>query len=733
VGVALAQRQLPGCVVVVGTDTRVLFRRAYGYRAVDPAREPMTLDTVFDLASLTKPIATAASVMVLSERGTVSLDEPAARTLTELGTSQTATLRDLLLHTSGLPVETPVADFARGRPYALDRIFATAKAPPGARFQYSDLGFILLEEVVRRAASTDLATFAREAVFTPLGMRETMFQPPPELVSRIAPTEYRLGGMIRGEVHDPRAWRLGGVAGHAGLFSTARDLSRFAQAMLRGGANDSGRAMSERTLDAFTAPHDVPGAVRALGWDVRSAYSTNRGDGLSPRAYGHGGYTGTSLWIDPEKRLFVLLLSNRVHPNGKGSMNALAGKVAHLAATVAAPPYPRLEPGACDGTGGAPLTGIDVLRAEGFARLRGAKVGLLTNDGARAKDGRTTLEVLRAASDVSVVALFAAEHGLGARAEGAIAGGTDAATGLPLYSLYGASKSPSPEALASIDTLVVDLPDVGTRFYTYASTLRRAMEAAAPLGVRVVVLDRPNPLDGVTVEGPMLESARIDFANHHPLPVRHGMTLGELAYLFDADRHLGTRLEVVRVEGWRRRDLFEATGLAWTPPSPNLRTSDEALLYPAVGLLEATNLSVGRGTDAPFEQLGAPWIDGAALTDALVHAGLPGVSFEAARFVPSAAPYRGELCEGVRLRLTAKAAFESVHTGLTIARELAQRYAARWKSDGLVRLVGHAGVVDAVLGGRPWTDVLHAMDGDVRAFRDKREKYLLYPLEPCVR
>ena len=547
VATALAAHKLPGCVVVVGRHDRVLFERAYGSRSVEPTVTPMTLDTVFDLASLTKPVATASSVLVLADQGRVDSDAPLGKYLPELGARGVATLRQALTHTAGFLADTPYADYDGGADEAVRRIALHAlRYPPGSDTRYSDVGFLLLGEVVRRVTGKDVAAFAREAVFAPLGMTETGFLPGPELRLRAAPTENVDGRWLTGEVHDPRARLLGGVAGHAGVFSTPHDLTLFAQAML--GA--PGPAfLSPRSLRAFAAPHDVPRAVRALGWDVRSAYSANRGTALSPRAFGHGGYTGTSLWIDPEKDLFILFLSNRVHPSGHGEINPLAGAIADLAAAAVAPDERPVPSCPASPLHGQTETGLDVLARDGFARLAGRRVGLITNASGVSRDGKHDKDFLASAPGVKLVAIFAPEHGLGTDQDDLVADGRDAATGLPVYSLYGDHFSPTDAQLEGIDTLVFNLPDVGTRFFTYASTLHRALATAAKRGLRFVVLDRPDPLDGAHVEGPMLSAPR-SFVNHAPLPVRHGMTMGELALLFDAEDHLGTELEVVRLRGW---------------------------------------------------------------------------------------------------------------------------------------------------------------------------------------
>jgi len=717
---AIDAGKMPGCVLIVGRHDEVLVRKAYGSKALLPERVPMTLDTVFDLASLTKPLATSTSIMILAERGKIDLHAPASRYVPELARLPGFTVEQLLTHTSGLPAATPISDYALA---TLDDHSATMqklgvslegklKAQPGERFLYSDVGFIVLEEIVRRRAGRSLATFSKEEVFMPLGMVDTGYLPGPELRERAAPTEQRDGHYMQGDVHDPRAWVMGGVAGHAGVFSTADDLALYARAMLGKGALDGHRIVSEKTFDDWTARRDTSSGGRALGWDKDSRFATHRSTLLSPRAFGHGGFTGTVMWIDPGKDLYAVFLSNRVHPDGKGAVNPLVAELATLAIDAS-----------------ETKTGIDVLRAESFDRLKGAHVGLVTNASARAKDGTSTLDLLRAASPstLTLSAIFSPEHGIQAAAEGKIADGTY--HGVPVYSLYGDRASPTSTTLDGIDTLVFDLQDAGARFYTYASTMKLAMKVAGERGLRFVVLDRPNPIGGAEVAGPVLERA-LDkggsFVNHHALPVRHGMTMGELARMFADDGQLALRLDVVRMQGWVRREYFDHTGLAWTSPSPNLRSVDEVVLYPAVGLLESTNLSVGRGTETPFEVLGAPYVDGEALARNVKARGIPGLAVEEATFTPTASPHQGKVCHGLRLRVTDRARFEPVRAAVTIALALQELHAADWDVDHVDRMLQSKPALEAIKAGRSADAVVATWSTGLAAFVKKRERFLLY-------
>jgi uncharacterized protein YbbC (DUF1343 family) len=456
--------------------------------------------------------------------------------------------------------------------------------------------------------------------------------------------------------------------------------------------------------------------MRTLGWDVQTSYSANRGE-LFPvgASFGHTGFTGTSLWLDPGTRTAVIFLSNRVHPDGKGNVTRLRGQVATQAA--AAVGY---RPGT--------LTGIDVLAREKFARLKGRRVGLVTNHTGRDRDGTPTIDLLHRADGVMLVALFSPEHGIRGVLDARVPDGKDEKTGLPVYSLYeGKRRKPTAEQLQGIDTLVYDIQDAGCRFYTYISTLGLVLESAAEHGLRVVVLDRPNPIGGVAVEGPVRDAGRESFVGYHRLPVRYGMTLGELARLYNAERKIGADLEVVAMQNWRRDALYDRTGLAWVNPSPNLRSLTEALLYPGVGLLETTNVSVGRGTDRPFEWVGAPWLDGRRLAAVLAAERLPGVRFVPLRMTPTASVHRGQDCGGVQLIVDDWAQFQPVRTGLALACALRRLYPDAWQIDRYDVLLAHKATWEGMRRGADWRDLEKAWQADLDEFRKVRRRYLLYP------
>lgn len=679
---AIAEKKLPGAVLWIEHDGAT-YRRAYGNRALVPAVEALTEDTIFDAASLTKVVATAPSVWRLIELRQIALDEPARTYLPEL-VDGAITTRHLLTHTSGLPAGLDRSDKWSGYQEGVRR--ATRTLPlnrPGTIFRYSDINYILLGEIVCRVSGQSLDAFAKREIFAPLGMRDTGFRPP--LSSRIAPTEQTSDGMLRGVVHDPTARDMGGVAGHAGLFTTAADLATFARAVLDGRFP---RAMTERQ-----SPPEVA-IQRAGGFDIDSHYSRPRGEHFPVGSFGHTGWTGTFLWIDPSSRTFYICLSNRVHPDGTGSVVALQRRLGTLVAeSLRGVTFPKAAPRVrYPISDGEAQNGIDVLAASQYALLRGKRVGLITNHSAIDRFGNPTVDLLRGAPGVSLVALFTPEHGLRGTLDDKVADDSHAATGLPVWSLYGERRKPTSEQLAGLDALVFDIQDIGTRFYTYISTMGLAMEAAAEAKVPFIVLDRVNPIGGTVVEGPLLEG-KTDFVAWHPLPIRHGKTVGELARQFRDERRIAVDLTVVEVRNWNRAQWQDEAGLPWINTSPNMRSLEAAALYPGIGLLERA-LSVGRGTETPFEILGAPYIDGAAL---IRETGpLPGVRLEPVRFTPTASVHKGEACGGVRITITDRRALRSVDLGLTIAAALVRLHGAKFPVDELQPLLRHAETLERI-------------------------------------
>lgn len=765
----IANKHLPGAVVLVGRKGRVVWRKSYGARAVEPVREAMTPDTIFDLASLTKVVATATSIMILVERGKLRLSDPVSLYIPELKGEgrERITIEQLLTHVSGYAPDFDLRERWTGYEEAIKRLIKEPlRNPPGTRFTYSDIGFITLGEVVARVGGMPLDQFAQKNIFGPLRMTSTGFRPSATLKARIAPTEKRRGQLsylgdsadnvgaegevwLRGEVHDPTSYRMNGVAGHAGLFSTANDLAIYCQMILNHGSYGGVRILAPLTVAEMTRPRVISsnGATRGLGWDMNTTFSTNRGDLFPLGSFGHTGFTGTSIWIDPASDMFVVFLSNRVHPDGKGDVGPLRGRVASIVAAsvtdTAAVARAReqsanyynelvksLEKFAFrnEGAGSSTrvLTGIDVLERDNFKPLAGMRLGLITNHTGRNREGRQTIDVLYKAPGVKLVALFSPEHGIRGLADEKVSDSKDETTGLPIYSLYGETRRPKPEQLKDLDALVYDIQDIGARFYTYISTLGYVLEEAAKVKLPVFVLDRPNPIGGLDVEGPIADKDKLSFTSYHTIPTRHGLTMGELAQLFNRQRNIGADVRVIKMDGWRRSMWFDETNLTWVNPSPNMRSLTEATLYPGVGLLETTNVSVGRGTDTPFEIVGAPWIQGDKLAEVLNQRGLQGVRFVPVRFTPNASVFKGEPCGGVNIIVTDRSSFRPLVTGIEIALALRKLYPNDWKVDSYLRLLVNADTLERVKRGESARDIVASWNNGLQEFRKARAEILLY-------
>lgn len=765
----ISRKRLPGAVVLAGRKGRIVWRKSYGARTLEPAREAMTPDTIFDLASLTKVLATATSIMILVERGRLRLNDPVSLYIPDLKGEgrDRITIEQLLTHVSGYAPDFDLRERWTGYDEAMKRLSKEPlRNPPGSRFTYSDIGFIALGEVVARVGGVPLDQFAQKNIFGPLRMNNTGFRPGRVLKARIAPTERRRGQMsylgdtaanagaegelwLRGEVHDPTSYRMNGVAGHAGLFSTANDLAIYCQMILNGGSYGGARILAPLTVAEMTRPRIISssGGTRGLGWDMNTTFSTNRGDLFPLGSFGHTGFTGTSIWLDPASEMFVVFLSNRVHPDGKGDVGPLRGRVASIVAgsvidTVAvarareqsANYYSEVVKSLQQfafrnegfGSSTKVLTGIDVLERDNFKPLAGMRLGLVTNHTGRNREGRQTIDVLSKASGVKLVALFSPEHGIRGVADEKVADSKDESTGLPIYSLYGEARRPKPEQLKDLDAVVFDIQDIGARFYTYISTLGYLMEEAAKVKLPVFVLDRPNPIAGIDVEGPIADKDKLSFISYHTIPIRHGLTVGELAQLFNKQRGIGADLRVIKMEGWRRSMWFDETNLTWINPSPNMRSLTQATLYPGVGLLETTNVSVGRGTDTPFEVVGAPWIQGDKLAEHLNRRGLPGVRFVPLRFTPRASVFKDEQCGGVNIIITDRSAFRPLLTGIEMALALRELYPGEWKVDNYLRLLVNADTLERIKRGESAREIVASWNTGLQEFRRARAEILLY-------
>lgn len=741
---AIQDDQIPGAVMLVQQNGKLLHLKAYGLRSVE-TKEKMTVDTIFDVASLTKVVAATPSIMKLFDEGKLRTNDRVTQYLPDFQDGKSdITVRHLLTHFSGMrpdldpkPVwsgyETGVRLAEHDRPVAL----------PGERFIYSDINFILLGEIVHKLSGKMLNEYAREQVYVPLGMKDTMYLPPAALRTRIAPTE-RLPGdarSLRGVVHDWSTRYMGGVSGHAGLFSTATDLARYAEMLLNGGELGGRHLFSPLTVKKFTTPESpaTQPVLRGFGFDIDSPYSGNRGELFPIGSYGHTGFTGTSLWIDPVTRTTVILLANSVHPQLRPAITSLRGRVATVVAAALGIDTPGVSitgynetivgPGVhrAVNRNGQTLTGLDVLAADGFSRLKGRRVGLITNHTGLTRDGQRNIDAMRAAG-VNLVALFSPEHGIAGKEDTTGIGNSKDSSGIPVYSLYsGENRRPNDEMLRGIDVLVFDIQDVGARFYTYSCTMAYALEESAKRKLPFIVLDRPNPITGVHVEGPMLDRELGSFVGCYSAPLRHGMTLGELARMIDGERQLGARLEVVQMKGWQRGDWLDSTGLAWVDPSPNMRSLNAALLYDGVAMIEySKNYSVGRGTDAPFEQIGADWIKGEELAHYLNVRHVPGVRFYPTRFRPVASNFSGKLIEGVRFVITDRELFNSVRLGLEIGVALEKLYPGKIDWEANARLIGNRETLNAMKAGEDPRAIQAKQEEPLKNFVIRREPYLLY-------
>ncbi len=587
---------ITGAVLVVGHGGGIVHQKAFGLRAVSPKRAPMTLDTMFDLASLTKVVATAPSIMSLVQHGQLRLEDTVARHIPEFGANgkEAVSVRDLLTHYSGLKPDLDLKVPWEGRDAAFRMANEeTLEAPPGARFVYSDINFVVLGELVQRLSGMTLDKYAEAHIFQPLGMKHTRFLPPSLLKRNIAETlSIDNHQILRGTVQDPTAERMGGVAGDAGLFSTAGDLALYAQALI-----DRKKILSPDIIEKMTTPQQPPNAmeVRGLGWDIDSPFSSNRGALLPVGSFGHTGYTGTSIWIDPYSNTYIILLTNTAHPRtAPFPVISLRGRVATAVAAalnldVTAPSSDRLlsitgynelmsSARHMNARNGHVLTGIDVLEKDNFAELKKedkprtccgmsspdpvTTIGLLTNQTGLDAKGHRTVDVLAGAPGIKLAAIFSPEHGIfGAVDTTNVENSTDSVTGVPVYSLYGGSdvkRRPPVDVLKTLDAVLIDIQDAGARFYTYETTLGYMLEAAAQANTEVIVLDRPNPVNGSFVQGPVSQTALENFTNYYPVPVRHGMTMGELAQFFNGERKIGARLRVIPMQGWLRGDWFDS-------------------------------------------------------------------------------------------------------------------------------------------------------------------------------
>jgi uncharacterized protein YbbC (DUF1343 family)/CubicO group peptidase (beta-lactamase class C family) len=886
----------------------------------------MTENTLFDMASLSKNLSTSTSIMQLYEAGKVtSFDDPVQKYLPAFNPTNDpvraeVTLRMLLTHTSGEPPDINLKDpWGLAHPdkaEGIERALTTQLiSAPGEIFRYSDVNFILLGDIVETLSGESLDVYAQTHIFQPLGMTDTRYLPLAKacgphriigaavawapkhkskkypciagdwntsLLSRIAPEAHDdesksnpsanpdFDRLLRGTVHDPTTRRMGGVAGHAGVFSTAHDISLFAQALLdRLAGRPSNFPLQQSTLLQMTAPQQ-PGHyagqltlantaeqsaivmgekgaspllaprypaihhqdLRGYGWDIDTAFSKPRGLLFPIGSFGHTGFTGTSLWMDPGSDTYIVLLANAIHPRGNAPISNLRGEVATAAAQTLhlytnEPGAATTEPGApssarpdtpasstnaeprqggvsgearpasrypeASGSGlisGAKekglqplgsaspdttttLTGIDVLESTHFAALTSLaaqhnntlRLGILTNQTGLDAHGRRTIDIL--ATDLPKVilgahlaTLFTPEHGIfGKQDTTAIAAETDPATGLHVTSLYGAHDSdrrPSHDQLKDLDAVVIDLQDAGVRTYTYEAITGYFLEAAAHElhdfhhDLQIIVLDRPNPIDGLAVEGPVSDPGLEDYNDYTQVPLRHGMTLGELARFYNGSKDLGAPLTVIPMQHWSRSEFYDQTGLLWVDPSPNLHNLTATALLPALTLLETTNVSVGRGTSTPFELFGAglpardaktgeqspAWFHAAEVAAALNARHLPGVTFSAVTTPVDndrVHPFHGQTIEAVRINLDtvqARNTLDSPELSIEILSALHRLYPTRFHLDRAMRFLANAATMQALERGDDPRSIAASWQPALDKFRAARQPFLLYPPPP---
>ncbi len=731
---AMEQGQIPGAVILIGRGAEVLYHGAMGSRMLIPETRPMEIDTLFDMASVTKPVATATASMQLVEAGEISLRDPVSRFLPQFAGEdrQEATIRHLLTHSSGIPAyKNYLHTFGPEIPASQRRwrvVEDICRLPlefaPGKGFTYTCLGYILLTSIVEKVSGTTLDRFSSERIFAPLGMADTGFCPSESLLARCAATEPLPEGVLLGVVHDENARYLGGVGGNAGLFSTAADLSRYMQAFLGGGALGEARILSPATIALMTTPQSrVPDGIRSVGWDIDSAYTPQVRGEIAPRdTIGHSGYTGTSIWADAKTGAYTIILTNRVHLGRDKDVSALRREVANIAASeLYREPAVRMRYRSHTPV----LTGLDVAAAQGFPELAGKRIGLIANHTGIDRERRHLLDLLLQAPEVTVGAILSPEHGFAGLLDEVVPSG-EHESGLPIHSLYGETQSPTPQMLQGLDALVYDIADLGVRFYTYTTTMTLCMKAAAEAGIGFVVLDRPNPINAVDIEGPVLDKPYNVLSSWHPVPLRHGLTSGELARWSVGEYGIGCDLSVVQCRGYKRRMWFDDMGLPWINPSPNMRNLKQAILYPAIGTLESTNISVGRGTDTPFELFGAPWMDGDRLARRLNDLEMTGLSFVPIQFTPDTREFAGELCHGVYVMLEDRHLLRPVEAAVRIALVLRELWPDVFKYEKLHHLLGSRAAVEAIGALRSAEEIVAGWDEGIEAYRRKRSGYLLY-------
>jgi uncharacterized protein YbbC (DUF1343 family) len=536
---------------------------------------------------------------------------------------------------------------------------------------------------------------------------------------------------------------MGGMSGHAGLFSTVDDLAIYARMLLNAGSGNGAEILKPESIREMTTRQQAVNSSGGwgLGWEMVPPFNSDPKETVPVNSFGHSGYTGTSIWVDPDSKSYVIILTNRVHPRGHGDVKPLRGDILRLVAglLVATPdseskkrPHPQTNSAEAlvNHALVAPTvrlrSGIDELTAQGFAPLKELRVGLITNHTGIDSKGRRTIDLILNAPGVTLAALFSPEHGLNGDVDQRVPSMVEPITKLRVHSLYSTARRPTKQMLQDLDALVFDVQDAGARFYTYITTMMYAMEEAAKQGIKFVVLDRPNPITSSIVQGPVMDAEFRSFTGYFPLPVRHGMTVGEIATMFNHEWKIGADLHVVAMAHYRRSVWYDETALPWVRPSPNLRSLRAATLYPGVAIVEGANVSVGRGTDTPFELVGAPWINAKELVNYLTQRKIRGVSFIATNFKPNSDRYKHQLCHGVRVIVEDRNGLDVAVLGVELATSLHRLYGNKFQLDNTLGMIGARWVLEAIKDGVDARAIAQHWQAALVEFRNSRAAYLLY-------
>lgn len=641
------QNSAPGAVAYVGRNDEVLFFDSVGKCAILPSEEDMKKDSIFDLASLTKVIATTTSVLLLYQQGKINLDDPVSNYIS-IPNFHKFSIKHLLTHSSGL---IGYEEWYKENFSFEDILIKLSKTQllfePGTKHLYSDFGFMILAHIVELISGEHFDQFCKENIFSKLNMNTTFFIVPEEYKNRCAPTEKCVWRkkIIRGEVHDEHAYAMGGIAGHAGLFSTAEDLSRFCRGMM------NGYILEKDIIEEMATCRVIPNYPwQVLGWKTDPFWESIEGQIPFRSALGHTGFTGTCLWWDRKSGYYTILLSNSCHPSRKTRDNRKLRKTFYNSiALLIAPEKINVH------------CGIDVLLRDDFKPIKNSSVALFTNTSARNITGIPTLDIFLAEEKIKLKYIISAEHGLQLSEE---AGKSDIQKqweDKQVIDIYDKkTRIDWQRILKQIDWIVVDIQDIGSRYYTYIYSLSQLMKICNKYQKKMIILDRPNPLGGEIVEGFLPDKEYLGEVCWGNVPIRHGLTIGESAlYLKKTNAELKSlELSVIKMDGWFYDLQYPNLDLQWFLPSPNIPSFESALCYVGTCLFEGTNISEGRGTQYPFQTIGAPWLNSVLILSSLSEEFKEGFNIKPCPFKPISIPgkatnpkYVNELCNGLHLKV----------------------------------------------------------------------------------